>query len=671
MLLHNGEQVVANSIGPADFIACVEAYGTARKDSKVLYGLTEYCTKAKPEAAKRIAALAVRFDPEFHGDAEARIKELSDPAARIRKILQESSLFDPADEPKTGPRARLLECARRSPPNLAELKKIYLELQEARIFGEARLPTPPERKEPTVVERAVIFAEELAKEQPFLKLGDADAKSLKALFAESPGLREHFLLGLEPGYDFYQNAARVLLNIRAAFPKETAAYEGLALAFATTWDDPAVLKPHDVGIPELIEKPAAACKAEEAFGWYIKNQPKLNPVMMKTPWRLLAFVAADTGSIAERDWALQTYRYNSTLGRVYAEVQYDQGKLRDGVGKLAGHPYTLANLKTYGGVCRDQAFYARSVCRYFGMPSYWASGLGKTGGIGHAWVGWVIQLPSGAFQLTDYGRYADDKFFMATIRHPRSGESIFDYVLGLEARGLSNEKTYEDADLLCHVFEDIGSYLDPKSRYDLLVKAVKTNPFHRRAWLLIADGTAQGLVPQETALAQWEYLTAQFKDAPDFTFEVLSRFARMFKDVESEYKFFDAAAKMYVGFKRDDLAAKLRLEQVAACLRSKRKDIAYATAMKGMQEFAGVGKEGADLAAKVLALAKESNQLKQAVELVKGALARTQRMRGDEPNEYWIEMAQALRDAFRAVGDETAASRLDKDIESVNNAARR
>src|SRR5262249_2352591 len=127
------------------------------------------------------------------------------------------------------------------------------------------------------------------------------------------------------------------------------------------------------------------------------------PWFKQTPWRLLAYVAADTAALSERDWVLQKYPFNQAAGRCYADVKYDNSKLQDLIGKLAGHPYTLANLKMYGGVCRDQAFYARSVCRYLGMPAYWASGYGRIGGIGHAWVGWVTPASGGGFQLTDFG----------------------------------------------------------------------------------------------------------------------------------------------------------------------------------------------------------------------------------------------------------------------------
>ena len=661
----DGKPVNAPNIDFEDFLLCVEAFGDAHADAKIYYKLCEFLAPQRQDLARKYAARALALDKTFKGDVDKRIDELLDYVTPTRKKLLGSDYFASAEEPKTGPRARVLELAKQKPLNRTELKKAYLELQEARVFSDEKTPLPQNRKDLTAVERAALAKGDVNGEHPFEKLSDADAKELKSWFAASPAFRETFLMALEPGVDFYQNAARVALKIRAANPKDIAGFEPLVVAFATTWDNPKELQAMDVGIPELLTTPAAACSADEAFGWYIKNQAKLCPGFQKMPWRLLAYAACDTGSLAERDWVLQTYKFSLTSGKVYADVQYDNGKLRDEIGKLNGRPYTLANLKSFGGVCRDQAFYARSVCRYFGMPAYWASGMGRSGGMGHAWVGWVTPAPSGGWQLTDFGRYADDKFFTATVTHPRTGEVMLDYILGLETRGVTDEKAYNDADLLYRVFQDVGPFMEIKSRYNMLIDAVRVNAYHRDAWLAIADGTAIGAIPQGTASAQWEYLTQRFKDFPDFTLEVLGRFARMFKDVESGYALFDSTAKMYLGLKREDLTARLRLEQIDRCVAANRKDVAFTTAMKGAQECANTGKDGAALARKTMDLALDPAQKKQASDELKQILARTPKKRLDEPNEYWVELAKVLRDAYKAQGESAAAAKLDLEIDGL------
>ena len=668
-LTFNGKPLNVKTIDYDDYIACLEAFGDAKNDPRVFYGLVDYCVRVHElKQAKQFALhmSVAELDSTFHGDADKRAGELCNPALRYRETLLKSDYYDSAETPPaSGPRAKLLELAKHpSASGTSELRKVYLQLQEARLFGEAKLPSPPVRTHLTPLEWLIVRGKTEG-ENPIEKLSDDDAKSMKAWFAENPAFRDMFLLALEPGVDFYQNAARVALRIKAANPKDIAGYDALVVAFATTWDDPSIVKPLDVGIPELYEHPAPVCRPEEAFAWYIKNRASLCPWFQQTPWRLLAYVAADTASLAERDWVLKNYKFNVTLGKSYAEIQYDNAKLQDRIGKLAGRPYTLENLKSYGGVCRDQAFYARSVCRYFGLPAYWASGMGKTGGIGHAWVGWVAKTASG-YQLSDFGRYADDKFFTATVTHPRTGEVMLDYILNIESHGLSDEKSYDEADLLFHVFEDVGSFIDPKMRYELLIKAVRTNAFHRGAWLAIADGTAEGNIPQNTASAQWQYLTERFKDAPDFTMEVLDRFVHMFKDVESGYAMLDTTVKMYIGIKREDLAAQVRTEQLELCVNGNRKDIAFTTAIKGMNECANTGKEGAELAHKAVELAQDPAQKKQVMDGLKGILARTPKKRVDEPNEFWLDLGRLLRDMYKAQKDEAAATKLDGELKALD-----
>ncbi len=666
VLKYKGTVINAESMDFQDFVNCAEAYGEAKADPAIFYGFATYFAPMRPDVARTFAAHGLKLDKSFKGDFAKKIDELCDVVTPARRKLLGTAFFAAEDEPKTGPRAHLLELARAKTLNKAELKKAYLDLQEARVLSEEKLPLLASyRKQLTAVERAALAGGNVNGEKAFEKLSESDATELKAWFAASPTFRETFLMALEPGVDFYQNAARVALKIRAANPKDVAAFEPLVVAFATTWDNPKKLQAYDVGIPELREKPAATCEPEEAFAWYVKNQAKLCPWFSKTPWRLLAYTAADNAAIAERDWVLQTYKFNTTLGRVYAEIQYDNSKLQDNIGKLGGHPYTLANLKTFGGVCRDQAFYARSVCRYFGLPAYWASGMGKSGGAGHAWVGWVIQAPGGGYQITDYGRYADDKFYTATVTHPRTGEVMLDYILSLEARGLSDEKGYNEADLLFRVFQDAGSFMEPKPRYEMLIDAVRANAYHRDAWLALAEGTAIGAIPQNTASAQWEYLTTRFKEYPDFTLEVLGKFARMFKDVEPGYNLFESTAKMYLTVKREDLTARLRLEQIEMCVNANRKDIAFTTAMKGALECAGTGAPGVDLAKKTFALAADATQKKQSLDEVKQILSHMSKKRIDEPNENWVDLAQFLRDTYKTQGDEASATRLDAEITAV------
>jgi hypothetical protein len=458
------------------------------------------------------------------------------------------------------------------------------------------------------------------------------------------------------------------LAIREKFPKESDTLANLVVAFAIVWDNPAVVKHIMIQcVPELYEKPPEICPYLDSFGWYVKNEKTFCPWFKDTPWRLLVHLAAEGISLSERDWAMGKYKFDPTLGKVYSTVQYDYSKLKDRWGKLAGKPYTLANVLQYGGVCRDQAFFARAVCRAVGMPAYMASGQGNTPGASHAWVGWIVKDNQG-YHLESHGRYAFDKYFTARIIDPSSGQEIYDYLVGIEAKGLSNEKGYDEADVYYRVWSEVGEKMEAQPRAQLLTEAVKRNPFHREAWLELGLATASGNLPQSFAAQQWDYLLASFKEFPDFTYHMARNFALMFKTAPEKFRFFETTAKIFTLQKRQDLVADLRVDEIEMCLAENRKDLAFQTAMAGMVECAGEGEQGAALAKKAVALGKELKQEKAVVMPLKAALARTPQKRIDVVNEHWVSMATSLAELYESVGDTKSAEQLRAQLEKVKPA---
>jgi hypothetical protein len=349
---------------------------------------------------------------------------------------------------------------------------------------------------------------------------------------------------------------------------------------------------------------------------------------------------------------------------VYSDVQYDYSKLKERWGKLAGKPYTLANVLQYGGVCRDQAFFARAVCRSAGMPAYMATGKGNTSGSGHAWVGWIVKDNQG-YHLESHGRYSGDKFFTAEIVDPSSGQSIYDYLVGIEAKGLSNEKGYDEADVYYRVWSELDGKLEAPARAQLLTEALRRNPYHREAWLDLGLATAAGDLPQALAAKQWDYLVTSFKEYPDFTYHMARNFALMFKTAQEKFRFFETTAKVFALQKRQDLVADLRLDEVEMCVAENRKDLALQVAVAGMGECAGEGAQGAALAKKAVELAKELKQERNVIAPMRAALSRTPPKRIDEVNAYWVSMARSLADLYESVGDTKNAEQLRGQVEKV------
>ena len=562
------------------------------------------------------------------------------------------------EAPAGPPAERLLKLCKEGAPTVSQLKEAYLEWQALRLAGRAEMPAPPKRTF-RHGDRVIEVAD--SSRGKITPLSPEELAKLEAWFKAQPDFRERLLLALDPFDDNMPEAARVALTLREKFPKESDSLSNLVIAFAVVWDNPGVVQRIMIQcVPELYKQRPEPAPYLDSFGWYAKHQEALCSWFRTTPWRLLVYVAAEGVALDERDWIQKKYKFAANLGTAYSEVPYDNGKV-SGPGRMAGQPYTLENLLKMGGVCRDQAYYARSVCRAFGLPAYMAVGVGNAG-LGHAWVGWVVRDAQG-FHLLSHGRYAFDKYFTAEIVDPTSGKGILDYLVGIEAKALSNEKTYDEADLHYRIWREIGTQLEPAARTKLLVEALKRNPYHREAWLAIGEATASGEFPAGSADKQWQYLMASFKEFPDFTFTMAQSFSKMFKTAAEKYRFYEATAKLFGDIKRQDLVAKLRLQEIEMCETEQRKDLAAQVAVAGMQECAGEGAQGAALAKKAVELMREQKQTAAVVAPLKAALAKTPQKRMDFANPHWVVMAKLLADLYTEIGDAKSAAALQAQLD--------
>lgn len=587
----------------------------------------------------------------------------------------------PAPADAKSARARIVELAKKADSangaSMKELLTAYLALQEFRLLGrdqpddgdhdprkvlEARLAERGKNPDPWTHEEQLVFKalQRAADYRAHAPLDAGDAAALENWFKASPQARERLLFCLDPVRDCMPEAAKVALKIRGTYPQEAEELDQLMLAFACVWDDPSVpTYNHTRIIPELREDYKAP-DPTDSFGWFVENKAKLNPWMKDAPWQLLVYVAADATELADRYWASDNFKFDPLLGRCYERIVYDDSKLVDNIGKLGGKPYTLENLKTYGGVCRDQAYFARSVCRANGIPAYVACGQGNAS-IRHAWIGWVVKDGRG-YRIEDFGRYSYDNYFLAKVMSPKTGEESTDYAIALQVKALQDEKGYADAELLFRVATEFEHELTPDEANRLLAGAVTRNPCHRTAWLALARAAADGRFSVADAGKQWVFLNRHCAAYPDLTFDLLNSFACVYKDAAQQYQFFETASRIYLQAKRLDLVARLRMQEMDMCERFDRKDMALGVATKATLECAGEGSQGAEIALRCGKLATELKRPKDAILPMKNTLARMPKTRSEFINPYYVKVAYALADVYRAAGDDQGARAVESQI---------
>src|SRR5262249_28565491 len=151
------------------------------------------------------------------------------------------------------------------------------------------------------------------------------------------------------------------------------------------------------------------------------------------PHEFLVFVVDHKTPIDERKWAQKFVATQKGTSSWHQSIEYDKGMLKTeqtgkGPGpKLAGHEYTLQNIKKYDGVCDQQADCVAGVGKSLGQPSVYVSGESSYRGR-HAWVMWVSVLKSSKdglrFNLVSDGRtrgFERDAFYVGFVHEPQTG----------------------------------------------------------------------------------------------------------------------------------------------------------------------------------------------------------------------------------------------------------
>ena len=486
----------------------------------------------------------------------------------------------------------------------------------------------------------------------------------QTLSTSHPTLRERLFLALDPATDNVPNGVRVALAICEKYPDESRSLENLTLAFAVVWDEAQVVAHEMIRvIPELQKSQAKPCPYLDSFGWYVQHKEKFYPQFACMPWRLQVYLASEGIALGERDYVLANFKFSPSIGTIYSKIPYDSSKLKDNVGRLGKSPYTLENLTQFGGLHRDQAFFASSVCHAFGVPAYMASGRSLMAGE-QAWVGWIIDERKG-YKLLSHGRNPADPHFTTTIADPASGNQIDEYRVAIDAKGLSDEETYREADLRYRIWFEIGEKLEPPARFRLLTTAVKRNAYHHAAWQAIGDAAASGALPANSANEQWRNLCKSFMAYPGLIYQLADRFSRMHEAAADKYRFYEQTAGIFKRLRRQDLLGQLRFQQIQMCEEAKRKDMAAQVALTGLQESGGKGAQGFNLANKAIALMPNLQKPEAVIQVLKTIESKIPSRKSGRTNPEWLEYAMLLAKAYKQAGNFKAVERLENKMFSI------
>jgi hypothetical protein len=409
-----------------------------------------------------------------------------------------------------------------------------------------------------------------------------DYDKLNAYLDAHTDLKHNFYTAIDERFDKVPAALMLFKELWKKFPEGVEKYPNLAIAVAVVWDDasrgvydyrPHQIRAHASMPPKLVD-------GLGNFEYLVANEKITDGRLRFLPWEFLTFVVDHRTPLKERGWA-QSY-YQASRGRAkswHQDVPYDNDMLKGELDKsssrkprLEGREYTLANLKSHGGVCAHQADFASRVAKSVGIPAVWCWGASTYRGL-HAW--WMfVQVQSAnadqlKFTLVSDGRIAGfikDQLFTGNVTDPQTTQQMLDrdmerrlWVVGRDPVA----KRHAELVMRAYPWLCVQEEMDPKAKVAYLDRCLKVSPHSELAWLEFAslcrleelDTGAKAVVSVHLAS-----LYKTFAAYPDFVARLMDDLLKTQPDPKEQIKNYEQAVALFEKAGRPDLACAARLK---------------------------------------------------------------------------------------------------------------
>ena len=497
------------------------------------------------------------------------------------------------------------------------------------------------------VERIEEWATSAAKPTP----------ELLAFLKAHPELRREFWRAIDPRFDQVAAACRILDELRGRDEKKLLQFQHLAIALAVVYDSPEAAVSSRYNLLWAVQESQFGQTLTWQEIWAYFTDPRHQGMFQFKPdklaWPLLTdLVDLDVGQ-GEIDWVRKEYgNARIDLQALYSQVPYDYQKLamagsrsRTISTKLGTRPYTLANLRTYGGVCVDQAHFSSRVAKLFGVPSVKCRGEGRYGGIGHAWTGY-LGAKNGAPQLLFTGRYQFDFYYLGTAFDPQTRTEMLDRDVELMYAGVSGGRydAYSDAALLARAGRSLVGN-EPALATTVAKEAVRRNPFVGEAWKVLLSAA-----PEAELAKTWQTLARTLAEHPDTVWAGLRIILdRLPAEPKARQPLFEQCYATCGQAKRPDLQIQVRLLQTTELAAAKQDKEVITLAFETVRANVKEGTLIMPLVKQVVVLANRfaAENPGFRMGLVKDTFAKLEKdfpkSRGDEVAPAWTEWQELVR----------------------------
>lgn len=516
-----------------------------------------------------------------------------------------------------------------------------------------------------------IFARQFERDQQSkiaAGLGDKSDEIL-AWLEDHVDFKEELFTALDPAYDDVEAALRLVRQMKEAFPSKIDSYGNLAIALAVTWDKPQHVYDYTWHARRCeASLPDGTLSALDNFQYLVEAESVMQGRAQFLPWEFLVHLVNHKTPRDEREWAVSNYLPQRMMyGKCYSDVPYDHDLLDHGgvAAHLRGHPYTLANLRQYGGVCAMQADYAARVGQSMGVPAAYVTGEANSGAL-HAWVVWVelkaVNKTAINFTIESHGRYRDDQYYVGHFNDPRTGEHITDRDLELRLHSVGvNPQHQRHARLAMRAFPLVRDKLsmDAAEQLRYLAQATGLCPWNEDAWYALGEMARSGAVgkPQSKAMASAvDRLFTTFASFPDFTWKVFDSLIAFPKEHKHRNGLYERLVALYEQAGRPDLACEARLKLSDYQAEDGRGGEAIEGLAFTIKKFPGEGRYVPRMLDKIELLAKDvKGANEQVVQFYQEFLPLVPAKRGDTLTDYCVKMYERGIDRFKEAGQPALA----------------
>ncbi len=282
----------------------------------------------------------------------------------------------------------------------------------------------------------------------------------------------------------------ILQSLREADGRRFATYRQLALAVALVYDaPPPPYWPHHqvsaAALPRRLHSPVEAFKFLADLDQTGSGLHKLTTISAAE----LKFVVDLAAPFPELAWAQKSVKFSlPDLVKSYEAVRYRTDRIDAQQYMWPGTSYALDDIRSEGGICVDQAYFATQTGKARGVPTLLFSGAGVDGR--HAWFGY---LGVGQKWILDGGRYAEQRYVTGVAYDPQSWGELSDHELSFLSDGFRRLPPYRQS-RQHQVFAEL--YLRLGQKPAAAAAARKAVQFERRnfdAWQVLLAASDQAL----------------------------------------------------------------------------------------------------------------------------------------------------------------------------------